>query len=162
MENLENIPSLKDGSLAPDFRVVALRETRDWNEEAEGYERAMRIAGGEIFGIYFYDARRIVHACELTGSYELYRLGTTGNLNGHSIGLSDDEREWLDDWLNTPEHPSVIYVHCNGIDSIPLPNFQHLSVEDFALRSTDELDEMTWEEAFEEIREYECGSPSIS
>lgn len=154
-------PLLKDGSQAPEFRVIAIEETNDWSKEADGYKQAMQLAGGKIYGIYLYDIHRVVHAAELTGSYELYRVNTAGNVLDEGSNGTDEQLEWLCEWLSTPEHEDVIYVHCGQIDRTPFPSDPHKLSWNFAEKSAEDLAEMTWEEARDEAIEGERASPTI-
>jgi len=146
VKKVKKVRTLKDGSLAPEWRSLAILETDDWSKEASGYDEAFKLAGKEFYGTYVYDARRIVHCCELAGSYELYRIGTTGSFDDRDYEISEDEREWLDDWFRQAEHNPVIYVHYQEVDRIEFGTDKHRLEEDFNLRSARELKAMDWEE----------------
>jgi hypothetical protein len=151
------LPKLSDGSLAPEFRAIALRETSDWNEKAEGYHKALEIAGGEFYTIYLYDRRRITHICSLTGSYGMHFVSYTGNLLRQE-DRTDEEREWLDEWMSQADCPNWEYIDEGAVDRLEFPSTLHKLVEDFALRDPEELEGVTWEDCLEESLEYVHGN----
>jgi len=156
------ITRLPDGALAPKFMAIAMNETDSWNENAEGYDRAIAISGGAIFGTHVYDARRVVNCCELTPSYELYRISTIRSIHVNSMDTSDEDLNWLYEWFSqADETQEVMYVHCGVIDRTPIEPFKHQLLEDYALRSPEEQVQ-TWEEAKEDTIDYEHSNPSIS
>ena len=95
--------------LTPDFWLVAMEETANW-------EKHITEQAGRIFAVYLFDRRRRVHCCELTPSYELHWLYDTFV----SPNLSDRESEKLDEeiMLGCAETPPVSYFHCHEIDRI--------------------------------------------
>jgi len=159
------IARLSDGALAPRFMAIAMNETDSWNENAEGYDRAIALSGGAIFATYFYNARSITNLCEIMASYELHRVDTIGNIrSSHSderYEATEEDREWLDEWLANAEHDSIIDVHCNVIDGIALEYGRHQLIEDLATRPLEELQELDTEGAIDEMTERQSGNPTI-
>jgi len=159
------IARLSDGAIAPRFMAIALDETSDWNEDAPGYARAIALSGGAIFATYFYNARSVTNLCEITASYELHRVDTIGNIrSSHSeerYEATEEDREWLDEWLANAEHDSIIDVHCNVIDGIALEYGRHQLIEDLATRPLEELQELDTEGAIDEMTERQSGNPTI-
>jgi len=158
------IARLSDGALAPKFMAIAMNETDSWNENAEGYARAIALSGGAIFATYFYDARSPVNCCEITPSYELHRVDTIGNIRSHGdegYEATEEDREWLDEWFDDANHEPSIYVHCNVIDGIALEYGRHQLIEDLATRPLEELQELDTEGAIDEMTERQSGNPTI-
>lgn len=93
-------------SRVPDFRIVLLEETSDWDE-------AVRSQAGNIFSAYLYDARRVTYLAELQPSYELHHLYTTAT----NTDLPDDVEEALQ--VNGGPDDGAMYVHVRAVDAIP-------------------------------------------
>jgi hypothetical protein len=83
------------GTVPPDFRVIAVEETRNWNPKV--IEQTGRMAG-----IYLVNFAEIVHICDFTGSYyakficnisENYVREPDGYMSGNAIWDKEWERE---------------------------------------------------------------------
>lgn len=98
--------ALEVQSRVPDFRIVLLEETSDWDE-------AIRSQAGRIFGAYLYDARRSTYLAELQPSYELHHLYTTAT----NTDLPDDIEEAL--LVNGGPEDGSMYMHVRVVDAIP-------------------------------------------
>lgn len=88
--------------IIPEVHICLLEETDSWCEE-------IRTQAGRLFGVYLFDARRYVHCCELTPSYELHFLETI-----YTKYIEDEnKREHLEDEImeGNRETPEVSYVH---------------------------------------------------
>jgi len=161
------IARLSDGALAPRFMAIAFRETEDWNEDDEGYDKALAIADGEFFGTYFYNTRSVTHLCSFAPTYALHRISTIGNIRGHDdshdgrYDVAVEDREWLDNWFAQADLESVVYIDCGVIDRIPLKHGHHQLIEDLATRPLEELQELDTEGAIDEMTEYQSGNPTI-
>jgi len=86
----------------------------------------MAMSGG-IWGRFVYDANRVVHACEITPSYELF-------LVGFEAVRSPDEpqaRAALDKMLcqSVTGPDDYRYVHCAVIDALPKDHRREIGVE---------------------------------
>ena len=155
------IAKLSDGSLAPKFMAIAFRETEDWNEDAEGYDKALAIAG-DFFGTYFYDARSVTHLCSFAPTYALHRINTIGSNDQYGeYDMAVEDREWLDNWFAQADLETVVYIDCGVIGRIPLEPGHHQLIEDLATRPLEELQELDTEEAIDEMTEYQSGNPTI-
>lgn len=91
--------------LLPDFRIVLLNETAQWNDPKLVEE------AGAIWSAYLYDARRPVHLAELTPSYELTHLYTSAQNH-----VSDDVHEML--MRHGGPEERVMYMRCSAVDAI--------------------------------------------
>jgi hypothetical protein len=118
-------------------RVILLEETEYWIPR-------LAEAAGRIYGVYIYDENRVVHACELQGSYELYCLGNVAqNWDTMPENLRDEiEQE--------PQGYEVIYLHTYAAKS----GFPQLTQRCKA----DEYDD-AWEGIMES---YQCNQPNYS
>lgn len=161
------IARLSDGALAPKFMAIAMNETNNWNKDAPGYDRAIAIAAGEIYGTFFYNARSVTHLCALAPTYELYRVDTLGNVRSHSdshdgrYDVSVEDREWLDEWFTQANHEPILYIDCGVIDRIPLEPGHHQLIEDLATRPLEDLQELDTEGAIDEMTEYQSSNPTL-
>lgn len=98
--------ALEVQSQVPDFRIVLLEETSDWDE-------TIRSQAGRIFSAYLYDARRATYLAELQPSYELHHLYTTAT----NTDLPDDVEEALQ--VNGGPEDGSMYMHVRVVDAIP-------------------------------------------
>ncbi len=118
--------------------IVLIDETEYW--DADLAEQA-----GKVYGVHLFDANRVVHCCELTGSRELEALDVV-ILNNETCPESvRDEIE--EQWRLCTER--IMYVHVQDVDCLkvfPQPT-QRCKAEDY-------------DEAWEAIMEYyQCNSP---
>jgi hypothetical protein len=93
----------------PDFRYIAIDETRHWMDE-----NLIKKCGGKIFGIYVFDANSRTYCCELTPSYELNFLRS----EPLTLPEDDEERERVCEMVSDADRDTepVAYYHCRTID----------------------------------------------
>lgn len=97
-----------------DFRLIALDETGAWSLAELGPVGA-KIASA--WCVYLYDANRVVHLCELTGSYELTPLYQYFNWKNDGT-VTDEDRETANEWCIAEMDHDVRYYHCGEIDAL--------------------------------------------
>lgn len=66
---------------------------------------------------YVYNPKQPVHCCEVTPSYE---LNYAFSILVFQDDVTDEQREAIEEELSTVWNEPVIYVHCSGIDKMPL------------------------------------------
>jgi hypothetical protein len=89
------------GTVPPDFRVIAVEETRNWDPKIIEHT-------GRMAGIYLVNFAEIVHICDFTGSYYAKFIC---NISEHYVrepdGYDGGKPVWDDSWLEWAE-PEVI------------------------------------------------------
>lgn len=157
------IPRIASGELAPEWRIVALKDDMShWNSAAEGYHRAMQAAGWQIYTVYIYNARSVTYCCEITPSYELefFDFVTERTFNPGVPDCSEEDLEFLHDWLEESKvgQPDSVYVHCSGLDAT-FGGDRHKLIKDEA------LDPDSPEETLKDLRDWvwekERGNPTF-
>jgi hypothetical protein len=95
----------------PHWKLVGIDEGRHWNLPPEVMAKITK-----IFGVYLFDAKRHVHCCEFTPSYELYPLGTEVIFVD---GVTEQEREDIWEMLRDGDRDcsNVTYMHVHEVDS---------------------------------------------
>jgi len=115
-------------------RIVLVEETEYWCDD-------LAKQAGKIYGVYLYDENRVVHCCELTGSYELNAL-EVAILNNETC--PEDVRDDIDaEWNSATELISYFHTYTvDDWDKFPLPT-QRCKAEEY-----DEV----WEELMQYCR----------
>ena len=111
MDELLTQATAETDEVKPCIRVAKIDETFHW---IEPYPEV----AGRIWGVYVYDANRVVHCCEVTGSYELHFVESQT-----MVRVSDDiQMEMLDGDRDTP---AVMYLHCGSLDDAEEIDIEH-------------------------------------
>lgn len=103
---------------SPKLRAVMLDDTHSWCEEV------VRLAGGKVFGLYWYDESEPTCLCEFTPSYALELIESVPLV----LPESDEERDTL--WTALAEGDGQAswdcsYRHCHHIEALPETNNLH-------------------------------------
>lgn len=106
--------AIKDQQIFPSIHIALLEETHNWSE-------AIQQQAGRLFGVYLFDRRRHVHACEFTPSYELHFLKTIYTAEFPETVQGERERDALEMEIMQGDRdtPLVCYVHTHVIDGLP-------------------------------------------
>ncbi|MGC8732665.1 MAG: hypothetical protein ACP5RC_10440, partial [Halothiobacillaceae bacterium] len=86
------------------WRMVSIVSTSGWRDDL------LVKAGGAIAETYLYDENRVTHCCEITPSYEMYRVDT--------LPWSPDESGDLESELRSGYDSDVIYMHTKVVDGM--------------------------------------------
>lgn len=82
----------EEKKIKPDFRVVAIDETHNWDE-------AITAITGRIAGIYLINFAEVTHICDLTGSYWAeFICNITENYIREPDGYDGGKPIWDSDW----------------------------------------------------------------
>lgn len=100
--------------VTPAVHIVLIDETENWCDEVRAKAR-------RLFGVYLFDKRRHVHACEMTPSYELHFLRTiwTNEFPDTHEGEQGTDALEMEIWHGNMDTPAVCYVHTHVIDGLP-------------------------------------------
>lgn len=98
-----------------DIRRIVIEETQDW--QLCDCPHGEKVTG--VFSEWFYDAERVVHCCELTGSRELHFVG----YGFAAPDATDAEREEISEWIMTGDNEAVRYIHCAAADTMPFTHW---------------------------------------
>ena len=92
---------------APDFHVVKVDDTSDWEEK-------FRLKHGisKIYTVYLVDKNQVTHCCELTPSYALYYVGYVAEHVDAEEQISDE----CDMEIMSQHQESVTYLHVSDFD----------------------------------------------
>ncbi len=114
-------------------------------DETEYWDSTLAEQAGKIYGVYLFDANKVVHCCELTGSRELEALDVA-ILNNETC--PEPVRDEIEEQWRLATEP-VMYVHVYDVDRLkvfPQPT-QRCKADEY-------------DEAWEGILEYyQCNSP---
>lgn len=121
------------------FKLVSIDETRFW-------DNSITARAGRVFGVYLFDANRVVHCCELTPSYELYPVASFP-----LIDIDRTDARSLEDELREHDTDEVTYIHCTGIDAM-----REACFHDFGEEEIPEGD--SWEDVRDRQIEYVNGN----
>ncbi len=136
----------------PDMCFVKIDETQYWEDDT------VKAMTKRVYGVYVLDRRKHVHCCEITPSYELYRLGSQYDYADPDI--SDDDREKLFEAIlegdATDERWS--YVHVSDIDKILKNECKTGWLPDEGKNGGNTIDTgmVRTEDAIEYLQEYYC------
>ena len=121
--------------------IVLIDETQYW-------DTALTDQAGKIFGVHIFDANKVVHCCEIAGSYELEALDVE-TLNYETC--PEEVRDEIDvAWRTYTE--SIMYVHVSDIERMKV-----------FPQTTQRCKKDEYEEVWEGILEYyRCNSPQYS
>ena len=100
-------------------RVVLIDETEYW-------DATLVKQAGKIYGVYLFDANRLVHCCEMAGSRELEAL-EVACLNSETMP------EEVRDEIEHQWQPRIMYMHVYDVDQLTvflLPT-QRCKAEDY-------------------------------
>jgi hypothetical protein len=107
-------------TLVPDFCILKFNTTKYWRENIQR-------EAGEIYNVYIFDANRIVHAADLSPSYELHYLGPTWTASCES----EEERSRLFEQImeGVTDTEPVTYHYCrevklNECERVPITDEQ--------------------------------------
>ena len=98
--------------LKPDFYLVRMDETSDWNPEFLKQHGITR-----IWTLYVYDASAATYCCETTPSRELHFVEFSYELDARE--RTEEERDIIDAETNTTLTPQITYLHTYDVDGLP-------------------------------------------
>jgi len=81
-----------------------------------------------ILGQWAYDANKVVHCCEITGSYELNFIRYEV-VYEDDFEASDEHKERVDDEVRLASEPFQ-YIHCSSIDKVTLVDSKSFTLSD--------------------------------
>ena len=95
----------------PKFIIVAINETNYWDlSDLQEVEK--------VYGVYLVDLNRITHCCEITPSYYLHWITDDYTLKESFSEVSEDRREYIEDYIRYNCCKDGNYYHCKYVDSI--------------------------------------------
>lgn len=132
----------------PHFYVLRRDETEYWLDQD-----LVRRCGGNIFGVYYFNATRRVHCCEFTPSYEMEFM--------ESIPLArpDDDVEadkvYAELMTGDAQCDGVQYLHCRSVDLDRCQSLWKLTAKEWRvfLDEADDDTERAYNLALEAARE---------
>lgn len=118
----------------PAVHIILIEETNSWCEE-------IREKAGRLFGVYLFDKRRHIHACELTPSYELHFLKTISNYSGKFSNAEEEEIERdnleMEIMDGNRETQDIQYYHVSDIDHRPTISLSKWSEKEYKISQED-------------------------
>lgn len=93
----------------PDFYVIALDETRNWN--LEGLDPAVL----KVEAVYLFDRNQHTHLCEITPSYTLYHVEDRAV---YADNTPDEVIDRVDGLVMAESSEPVTYYHVSDIDKL--------------------------------------------
>jgi hypothetical protein len=144
----------KDFTITPKFKVCRIDETKNWREDIQ------KLAGGTIYGTYFYDASRQTFCCEITPSYELHFLGSVA---GEGIDGFEQAEKAHDELAEGDIHTELTsYVHCRAIDAMSKEDNQDFADDNWTPTSEEHEDEESYRELLDDCISDERGNPTFT
>jgi len=101
-------------------RVILIDETEYW-------EPGLAEQAGKIYGVHLFDENRIVHCCELQGSYELYSLECA--VRNYDT-IPEEVRDEIEDAWRMGTDP-VSYVHTYAIGKVFCLDTQRCKADEY-------------------------------